>query len=167
MRPGLLFSARCVILPAPAKLNDPPPVTLAGPVGRQGRILLHGFAFFYQTQARFAAGFGLAIEGLRHRCWTAHLADSEYIDLETAGVVFDDQPVARVDVARRLGAEAIRLNAAQIAGARSHGARLEEPRRPEPFVDANGVHPPYPTRGEISRAKAILSGIAASFQGGA
>jgi len=75
-------------------LDDAPPVALAGPVSGQWRILLHGFALFRNAQTRFAAGFGLAVEGLRHRCRAADVAHAQHIDLKAAGIVFDLQAVA-------------------------------------------------------------------------
>ena len=137
MRPGLLLWRR---LRAAAELDDAPAVALGGPVHGQGRVLLHGFALFRSAQTGFAAGFGFAVEGLRHRCGAADVADAEHIDLKAAGVVFDLQAVAGADIARGFGAEAVRLDAAQIAGARGQGARLEEARGPEPFVHAYRVH---------------------------
>jgi len=125
---------------AAAELDDAPPVALAGPVRGQGRELLHGFALFRNAQTRFAAGFGFAIEGLRHRRGAADVANSEHVNLKAAGIVFDLQAVAGAYVACGFGAEAIRFNPAYIAGARGHGAGFEEARGPEPLVYAHGVH---------------------------
>ena len=102
--------------------------------------MLHGFAFFCSAETRFAAGFGLAVEGLRDGCRAADVANAQDIDLKTAGIVFDQQAVAGVDIACGFGAEAIRFNPAYIAGARGHGAGFEEARGPEPLVYAHGVH---------------------------
>lgn len=123
-----------------AELDDAAAVALAGPVRGQRCELLHGFTLVGNLETCFAAGFGLAVKGLCHRRWASDVAHAEDIDLEAAGIVFDLQAIAGADVACRFGAEAIRFDPAQIAGARGHGAGLEEARRPEPFVDANGVH---------------------------
>ena len=128
------------VLRAAAELNDAAPIALARPVRGQGRKLLHGFALCCNAQAGLAAGVSLAVEGLRHRCRTADVADGEHIDFKAAGVVFDLQAVAGMDIACGFGAQAIRIDPAHIASARGYGAGFEEARGPEPFVDANLVH---------------------------
>ena len=91
-------------------------------------------------QARFAAGIGFAVKVLRHGGWTAHSADEQNLDLKDPALIFNAQLVAGANLAGGLGAEAVRLNAAHVAGARGHGARFEEARGPKPLVDAHGRH---------------------------
>jgi len=121
-------------------LDDAPAVTLAGPANGQRRELLHGFALFRDAEARFAASFRLAVECLRYGCRAADVANAEDVDLKAAGIVFDLQAVAGMNIACGFGALAIGFDPAYIAGARGDGAGFEEARGPEPFVDAHSVH---------------------------
>lgn len=156
-------------LSAAAELDDAAAIALGGSVRGQGRELLHGFAFFRNAQTRFAAGFGLAVEGLRHRRRAADGTHAQDIDLKAAGIVFNLQAVAGADIACGLGAEAIRFDPAQIAGSRGHGAGLEETRSPEPFVDAYPVHCAIlcgqPQAGEVNRIRKSGSGSSATDAG--
>ena len=77
---------------------------------------MHGFAFFRQAQARLAAGIGLPVERMSNYRGSAHAAYREHINLEDAGIVFNVQPIAGVNLAGRLGLQSVGLNPAEIAG---------------------------------------------------
>ena len=103
------------------------------------RVLLHRFALGGFALPLFLAGFGFAVEGLRHCRRTAHFAQLQNLDVKLAAFVFDAQHVADADIARGLGFNFVGVDAAQVAGLGSEGARLEKARSPQPLVDANGV----------------------------
>ena len=61
-------------------------------------------------------------------------------DFKRATFSSDLQQVPNTDVACRLDWLIVRLHSAEFTSARSQGARFEESRRPEPFVDADAIH---------------------------
>ena len=93
---------------------------------RQRRKFLHRLAFFLELQPRRDARFGLAVKRLRHRRRSAHLAQQQHLNLKFAALVFDQQHVAHAHLARRLGLDAVHVNAPQVAGLLSQRPRLEE-----------------------------------------
>lgn len=123
-----------------AKLNDAASVALGRPVFGERGVLLHCFALFGEFEAGCAAGLGFAVEGLGLGRGAAHFAEDEDLNLKEAGFVFDLEHVAGVDFAGGFGAEAVGLDAADVASLAGEGAGFEEARSPEPFVDANGIH---------------------------
>ena len=137
---SVFSDASTELLNAPPELNDATAVALGGPAIGQADVLLQCFALFGKMQAGFEAGVRFTIESLGDCGGTARGADRQNLDLEDAALVFDAELVAGVDFAGRLGTQAIRLNAAHVAGARGHGARFEETRRPKPLIDAHGCH---------------------------
>ena len=90
-----------------AKLDDAATVALGGAALGQWRELLHGLAFGGQLEAGFLAGFGFAIEGLRHGGGTAHVAEREDFDVEFSAFIFDGEHVAVVDLAGGFGLDTI------------------------------------------------------------
>ena len=96
--------------------------------------LRHRFAIFSSPGARLAACLGFAIQRLRGRSRTAHLTESQNLDLKLAAVVFHPQQVADFHFAGRFGGLRIGFNAAKFAGFGCKDARLKKPRRPEPLV---------------------------------
>ncbi len=123
-----------------AELDDAAAVALGGTALGQGRELLHGLAFGGCFGARSNAGFTFAIEGLRHRRRTAHLAQSENFYLKISALVLHFKMVTDMNLAGGLGFVAIGEDAAQVTGLGGQSTRFEEARCPEPFVDAQGVH---------------------------
>ncbi len=99
--------------------------------------LRHGFAFFSEFAAEFAAFLGLAIEGLRHGGRSADFAEEQDLDLEFAAFVFHLKLVAEADVFRRLGGLAVRGDSAEFTGFGRESAGLEESGRPEPLVHSH------------------------------
>jgi len=97
-------------------------------------------AFLGHFLARFAAGLGFAVEGLRDGRGTAHLAESKHFNFKDAAVGGDGEQVADAHLARGAGGLMPGLDAAQLAGAAGEGARFEEARSPEPFVEASPFH---------------------------
>ena len=120
-------------------MYDAAAVAFGGTALGQGRELLHGLALGGCLGSRCNAGLALAIERLRHGCRTAHLAQRENLNLKLAALVFDDEVVAGMDLAGRLGLVSVGEDAAQVAGLGGQSAGFEEARRPEPFVDPEGV----------------------------
>jgi len=127
-------------LDAATKLDDAAAVTFGGPALGEPDILFECLAFLGEVETRFAAGIGLAKERLRHGRGAARRARKQNFDLEDAALVFNAQLVSCAYLAGRLGAHPVRLNAANVTGARGQSARFEEARGPKPFVDANRVH---------------------------
>jgi hypothetical protein len=70
----------------------------------------------------------------------AHLAQRENFNLKVAALVLHFQLVAHMNLARGLGLMPVGENAAQVASFRRQRPSLEEARRPQPFVNANGIH---------------------------
>ena len=95
----------------------------------------HGFALFRGFAAGFAASFSFLVEGLRDGSGAANVAELKdlYLELPTFG--FNLHHVAYMDLTRRFGRLLMDLDTSKIAGASRHGARFEEARGPEPFVD--------------------------------
>ncbi len=128
-------------VPSTPELYDLAPVALRWTAGGSGRIISHGFAFFFEFLSPFAAGFGLAVKGLRHRGRTADLAHRQDLHFKVAALGPDLQHVAGLHLARGLGRLMMEFDAAQLAGTRRQGPALEEPRRPQPLVDPDAGHP--------------------------
>ena len=88
--------------------------------------------------AALPACVGFAVEGLRLGGGAAGVAQGEDFDLKRAAFSLDLEHVAHTHGAGRLGALAIGLNAAELAGAGGKVARFEEAGGPKPFVDTDG-----------------------------
>ena len=126
--------------PSAAELYYLSPVAFRWPPRGHG-FKLHGcFALGCRLQARFLAFFGLAIERLRHRRGPAHLAQQQHFYMKLAAIVGDPQLVAHADLAGGFCGLPIGLNPAQLTCSRGKSARLEEARRPKPFIDSHGRH---------------------------
>ena len=126
--------------PAAAELDDAPAVAFGGPPLGNADVLLKGLTLLGEVETCFATGVGFAIKRLSDGGGPAHRADEKDFDLKDATLVLDAQLVSGANLASGLCAQAVRLNAADITGARGHGARFEEARSPKPFVDAHRVH---------------------------
>jgi len=125
---------------AAAKLNDAPAVALGGAALGQPHVLLHRLAIRREMQTRFAACVGFAVKGLRHGGGTAHSADQQNLNLKNPALVFNSELVAGANFAGGFGPLSVRLNAANVAGARGHGARFEEARGPKPLIETQLHH---------------------------
>ena len=88
-------------------------------------------------KAELTAGIGFTVERLSNGGGAADVAKGKDFNLEIAAVVGDAKHVTDADFAGRLGGLAVRLNAAEFAGARGKRASLEEPGSPQPFVDSH------------------------------
>jgi hypothetical protein len=98
---------------------------------------VHHFALGGDLEAKLAAGFGFEVQRLGNGGGTAHLAELQDLDIEVAGVVGDVELVTQADFASGLNALPGGLDAAKLARLGGERARLEEARRPEPFVDSH------------------------------
>jgi len=128
------------VLTSISKLDNLAAITLGGPAFRRGREEPECLTFFCQLQSKLAACIGFTTESLGDCRRTTHYAELQNFNFKLVGVSFDAQQVAKADVAPRLGRLAVALNPAEIASPCSHGACLEKPRGPKPFVNANARH---------------------------
>ena len=119
--------------------------------------MIKGLALLGEMEARLAAQVGFAVESLRYGGRAADDADGENLDFKNSALVFNAQLISGANFARGLGAQAVGLNAADVAGSRGQGARLKEARGPKPFVNAHSVHL------EIRKNQQMLSGFAGSL----
>ena len=115
-------------------------VTPRGLAFLQEALLHCGAPLFGQLQAQFAALVGLVIERLSDRRRAAYLAQLPYLDVEVSCFGSYMEMVAGVDLARRLRLVPIGDDAPQITRPCCERARLEEARRPEPFVRSDTGH---------------------------
>ncbi len=105
------------------------------------QALLHcGAPLFGQLQAKFAALVGFLIERLSHRRRTAYLAQLPHLDVELSRFGSYMEVVAGADLSRRLRLVSVGDDTPQIARPCCERARLEETRRPEPFVRPDTGH---------------------------
>ncbi len=117
-------------LPFASKLMYFSPVALGWPALRRWAKNHSGFALLSSFNSELTAGIGFAIQRRRHRSRSAHLAHQQNFHFEVAAFSFDVQAITNVDLTGRLSRLMIRLNAAEIAGARGQGAGFKESRRP-------------------------------------
>jgi len=99
------------------ELNDATSITLRGPTLGKRSVELHRLAFLNELESSLAAGISLTVQGLGDGGRAADFAEEQNVDLKDATLVFNAQLVTRMDLARRLGTNAIGLNAANVAGA--------------------------------------------------
>ena len=104
-------------LTSSAKLPDPPAIALVWPARRQLLELPQRLPFGSSLHALFAAFFGFAVQGLRHRCRTTHLTELKNLNLKDAALIGHLEHVAEADIARRFDGLTIGLDPSQIAGA--------------------------------------------------
>lgn len=125
------------LLSAATELNDAAAIAFCGaPLGK-GRVFLHGFALgSFATALRFA-GFGFAIERLRHGCGAADIAELQHFDVEFAAFIPHAQHVAYSHFAGRFRLDFVGADSTEITRLRRLGSRFEKTRGPEPFIDAN------------------------------
>ncbi len=112
------------------------PVGLALREEALGLLLL---AFGGGLQARLTAGIGLSVEGLGDGGGSPRLAEREQIHMEYTGLTVDAEPVPEAQDAGGFCTLAVHLDAPDVAGVCGKRARLEEARRPQPFVEAQIV----------------------------
>jgi hypothetical protein len=120
-----------------------------------------GFALLRESAAGFATGLGFSVELLGDRDGSAHFAQAQDFDFEIAAFGFDGELVADVHFARGAEGLVVGFDTAQLAGLCSEGARFEEARRPQPFVETRAVHGFHASGREAGSGEAV-SGEAVS-----
>jgi len=123
-----------------AKLDNLAAVALAGPTFRRGREILQSFAVFDELHTQLLAGVGFAIKRLSYSGRAANGTEDKDFYLKLVRFSLDLQQVANMNFAGRFGGLVIKLNSAEVTGAGSESASLEETRGPEPFINANTDH---------------------------
>lgn len=96
-------SAKSLPISLATELNDPAAIAFCGPAFRRRIEIARGFSFGCNFHAQFAAGLGLAIQRLRHRCRATQDADLQNLHLKFRAFGLDVEQIAGVDFTRRLG----------------------------------------------------------------
>jgi hypothetical protein len=123
---------------AVAKANDLASIALRRATGGELFPFARSFPLGGNFKAELTAGIGFTVERLSNGGGAADVAKGKDFNLEIAAVVGDAKHVTDADFAGRLGGLAVRLNAAEFAGARGKRAGLEEASGPEEFIEAVG-----------------------------
>lgn len=89
-----------------------------------------------RLHARIPARFGFAVTGLRRARRTALCDRREHVDFELLLAARDAQAVASVQQFGRFARAIVDADLAAFDGLLGERARLEEPRRPQPYVKA-------------------------------
>jgi hypothetical protein len=140
MRGAIISSMRREESASSAELDDSAAVAFGRASCGQLFELAHSFALGCNFLAEFAAGVGLAVEGLGDGSGAAHFAEEENFDFEVTALVGDTQHVADADFARGFGSLAVGFDPAEFTGMCGKRACLEKSCRPQPLVDAHRGH---------------------------
>lgn len=125
---------------ATTKTNDAAAIAFGGATRRSRNEVQSGPALFCKFPARFAAGFGFAIELLRNGRGSADVAQAQDFHFEVSAVVFNREKIPDPDFAGGAEGLMIGFDAPQFTRFPGECARFEEARGPKPFVEANPVH---------------------------
>ena len=129
---------RPVLTSAP-KAYDLAAVTLRGAALGKGFKVPQCLALLRRLLAQLPARLAFAVERLRHRGWTAHIAELQNLYFKIAAIIGHPQPVAKPKLSRGFGRLTVELNPAEFTGSRGQRARLKESCGPEPFVYSTEV----------------------------
>jgi hypothetical protein len=123
-----------------AKPQDSPAISFRRACAWRRIEVHHRFPFGGDSGARFPAGISFLIQSLRDRRGPADIAQLKHFDFKIAAFRPDLQHVANVNIPPGFDRLAFALNPSQITRVCGNAARLEEPRRPQPFVQTDTRH---------------------------
>lgn len=125
------------------KLYDSSAVALRRSTFGENLELPRGLSFCRYFHSHVFARLGLAIQFLRFRRRSAHIAQAQHFDFKLATVISNAQHISDANLARRLRNLPIRMDPAQVARVLRQRSSLEESCRPQPRIHPYVGHEQY------------------------